>query len=120
MVQLHRKFNNDQVKDLLKRYVDKKIERKYLEEILGIKKRRFFQLVKEFKSNPEVFSISYSRNKPTRKISEDLEKNMIRELMMEKSLIENPNTPVKYYNYSYIKDILEQDYGQKVSDYLIG
>ncbi|MFA6622398.1 MAG: hypothetical protein WCV43_08595, partial [Candidatus Caldatribacteriota bacterium] len=115
MVQIHKKFNNDQVKDLLKRYVENKIERKYLQEILGIKKRRFFQLVKEFKNDPEGFSICYSRNKPTRKISKDLEKNIIKELRMEKSLIENPNTPVKHYNYSYIKDILEQDYRQKVS-----
>lgn len=115
MVQLHKKFNNDQVKDLLRRYVTNGIERKYLEEILGIKKRRFFQLVKEFKNDPEGFSIGYSRNKSTRKISEDLEKNIKRELQREKSLIENPHTPVKHYNYSYIKDILEQDYGQKVS-----
>jgi hypothetical protein len=115
MVQIHRKFNNDQVKDLLRRYLENKIERKYLQEILGIKKRRFFQLVKEFKNDPEGFSICYSRNKPTRKISKDLEKNIIKELRMEKSLIENPNTPVKHYNYSYIKDILEQDYRQKVS-----
>ena len=109
MVQIHKKFNNDQVKDLLKRYVEDKIERKYLQAILGIKKRRFFHLVKEFKNDPEGFSICYSRNKPTRKISKDLEKYIIRELQMEKSLIENPNTPVKHYNYSYIKDILEQD-----------
>jgi len=34
---------------------------------------------------------------------------------MEKSLIQNLNTPVKHYNYSYIKDILEQDYVQKVT-----
>jgi len=42
MVQIHKKFNNDQVKDLLKRYVANKIERKYLQEILGIKKRSSF------------------------------------------------------------------------------
>jgi len=115
MVQIHKKFSNCQVKDLLKRYVANKIERKYLQEILGIKKRRFFHLVKEFKNDPEGFSIGYSHNKPTRKISEDLEKNINRELQMEKSLIENPSTPVKHYNYSYIKDVLEQDYAQKVS-----
>ncbi|MDK2895922.1 MAG: hypothetical protein PWP04_42 [Candidatus Atribacteria bacterium] len=120
MVQIHKKFNNDQVKDLLRQYLEQKIERKYLQQILGIKKRRFFQLVKKFKNDPEGFSIYYSCNKPTRKISKDLEENIIQELQMERSLIENPNTPVKhynysYYNYSYIKDILEQDYRQKVS-----
>jgi len=35
--------------------------------------------------------------------------------MMEKGLIENKEIPIKYYNYSYIKDLLEQKYSQKVS-----
>ena len=34
---------------------------------------------------------------------------------MEKDLIKNKEIPIKYYNYSYIKDLLEQKYGQKVS-----
>lgn len=86
-----------------------------MQKILGVKKRRFFALVKEFRNNPTGFSISYSRRRPTRKISEDLEKKIIRELRMKKSLIENPNTTVKYYNYSYIRDNLESNYRQKVS-----
>ncbi|KQC10392.1 MAG: hypothetical protein APR54_12055 [Candidatus Cloacimonas sp. SDB] len=88
MVQIHKKFSNDHFKDLLGRYAENKIERKCLQEILGIKNRRFFQLVK-FNNNPKEFSICYSRNKPTRKISEKLEENIISKLEMEKSLIEN-------------------------------
>jgi hypothetical protein len=114
MVQIHKKINKDQVKDLLKRYVGKKIERKYLQQILEIKKRRFFQLVKEFKSDAEGFSICYSCNKLTRKNSKILEENIIQELRMEKSLIENLNTPVNHCSFSYIKYNLEQDYQQKV------
>jgi len=34
---------------------------------------------------------------------------------MEKDLIKNKNIPIKYYNYSYIKDLLEQKCNQKVS-----
>ena len=30
-------------------------------------------------------------------------------------MIENKDIPIKHYNYSYIKDILERDYGKKVS-----
>ena len=33
---------------------------------------------------------------------------------MEKSLIEDPGTPIRSYNYSYIKDILNEGYGQRV------
>jgi len=34
---------------------------------------------------------------------------------MEKDLIKNKDIPIRYYNYSYIKDLLEQKYEQKVS-----
>jgi hypothetical protein len=115
MVQIHKKFTDSQVKDLIERYLDKKIERKYIQEILGIKKRRFFALVKGLKDDPENFSIQYSRNTPTRKISKDIERNIVKELKIEKDLIENKEIPIKYYNYSYIKDLLEQKYSQKVS-----
>jgi hypothetical protein len=115
MVQIHKKFTDSQVKDLIERYLDKKIERKYIQEILGIKKRRFFTLVKGLKDDPENFSIQYSRNTPTRKISKDIEKNIIKELKIEKDLIENKEIPIKWYNYSYIQDLLEQKYNQKVS-----
>jgi hypothetical protein len=115
MVQIHKKFTDSQVKYLIERYLDKKIERKYIQEILAIKKRRFFALVKGLKDDPENFSIQYSRNTPTRKISKDIDRNIVKELKMEKDLIKNKDIPIKYYNYSYIKDLLEQKYGQKVS-----
>jgi len=115
MKQLHKKFTDDQIKELITRYLQKKIARKYIQEILGIKKTRFFALVKRLKTDPENFSISYSRKTPTRKISKDIEKNIVKELKIEKDLIKAKEVPIKYYNYSYLKDLLEQKYGQKVS-----
>jgi hypothetical protein len=53
MKQLHKKFNNCQVKDLLTRYLKKKVEREEIQKVLGIKKTRFFALVKRLKDNPE-------------------------------------------------------------------
>ncbi len=53
MVQIHKRFTDSQVKDLIEGYLDKKIERKYIQEILGIKKTRFFALVKQLKEDPE-------------------------------------------------------------------
>jgi len=115
MKQLHKKFTDYQIKELITRYLKKKIARKYIQEILGIKKTRFFALVKRLKDDPENFSISYSRRIPTRKISKDIEKNIVQELKMEKDLIKNKDITIKYYNYSYIKDLLEQKYSQRVS-----
>lgn len=55
MKQLHKKFTDCQVKDLMERYLKKKIERKDLQKVLGIKKTRFFALIKRLKEDPENF-----------------------------------------------------------------
>jgi hypothetical protein len=115
MAQVHKKFTDDQVKNLLQRYVQKEIERKYIQEILGIKKRRFFALLKQYRTNPKKFSIEYVRNSKTRSIDTTIEKNIIKELKIDKKAIQNKHIPLKYYNYSYIKDRLETKYKQKVS-----
>lgn len=115
MAQLHNKFTDTQVRELIEWYLAKKIGRKYVQEILGIKKTRFFALVQKMREHPDKFSILYTRNTPTRKISEEVEGYIVKELEKEKELIENKNIPIKHYNYSYIKDILKRDYGKKVS-----
>jgi hypothetical protein len=115
MAQLHKKFTDEQIKELIDRYLNKEIERTYIQEILGIKKRRFFILVKEYRENPKAFSIQYIRSIKTRKIPQSAERNIIKELKIEKKLIQDKNVPLKYYNYSYIKDRLEKKYKQKVS-----
>jgi len=61
------------------------------------------------------FSISYKRKKSTRKISKEIEENIIKELSIENSLTENKDMPIRSYNYSYIRDQLWNKYGQKVS-----
>ena len=114
MSQLHKHFTSDQVKELLERYLRNEIERKHLQEILGIKERRFFALVKQYRENPHHFTMQYHRTSPPR-ISKDLEKNLLFELSIEKDIIQNKNVPLTSYNYSYIKDRLRKTYHQKVS-----
>ena len=41
--------------------------------------------------------------------------SILRELQVEKDMIENPDIPVRHYNYSYIRDLLREKYDQKVS-----
>jgi hypothetical protein len=63
MVQLHKKFTNDQIQTLFKRYLKHEIERKYVQEILGIRKARFFALLKDYRKNPEIGDdLKYSNN----------------------------------------------------------
>ncbi len=73
MVQIHKKFTDDQVKDLFARYLQKKIQRKYIQEILGIVKARFFALLKQYRNNPNNFSIQYIRKSKTRSIDPRIE-----------------------------------------------
>jgi len=113
--QVHKRFSDVQVKELIERYLKKEIERKYIQEILGIRRRRFFVLVKKYRDNPKTFSICYRRKTTTRSIPKSVEKNIIKELSIDKKIIEDKNVPLKRYNYSYVKTRLATEYQQRVS-----
>jgi hypothetical protein len=115
MSQVHKRFTPEQVKQLLERYTNNEIEGTYIQEILGIKRRRFFMLLKEFKENPHQFTIRYQRAIPPRTIAPAIEHNILKELTIEKKIIQNKEIPLKSYNYSYIRDRLGGRYHQKVS-----
>jgi len=113
--QLHKNFTDGQVKSFLKSYLDKEIKISYILQMLKIKRRRFFKLLAKYRKDPDSFSIQYERKTINRKIDPDIEKNIVKALEIEKDLIKNKDIPIKWYNYSYIKDLLEQKYSQKVS-----
>jgi hypothetical protein len=115
MSQLHKRFSSDQLKELFERYLQNEIERKYIQEILGIKKSRFFMLLKQYKENPQYFTIQYQRTTPPRIISPEIEQNILKELSIEKKIIQNKEIPLTSYNYSYLRDPLRGTYHQKVS-----
>ncbi len=115
MSQVHKRFTSDQVIELLDRYLKSEVERQYLQEILGIKKRHFFDLLKQYREDPQHFTIQYERKTPSRRLSPKIEKNILKELTIEKKTIEDKNVPLKSYNYSYIKNRLQTTYRQEVS-----
>lgn len=110
--QIHKKFTNNQVKELLQKYINKEIERKYLQEILGIGKSRFFELLQDFKRNSQEFSVEYNRSKSTRSIDPKIQKNILKELAIDKKAIQDKEIPLYKYNYSYVKKRLETHYKQ--------
>lgn len=114
MSQVHKRFTSDQVKELLERYLKKEIERKYIEEILGIGRRRFFVLLKHYREDSEAFSVQYQRSTPSR-ISPEIEENLLKQLSIEKEMIENKDVALRSYNYSYVKEHLRKKCRQKVS-----
>jgi len=113
--QLHKNFTDEQVKLLLKSYIDKEIKINYILSILGIKRRRFFKLLARYKKDPDNFSIQYNRKTINRKIDKAIEINIIKELNREKVLILDKEIPIRCYNYTYIKDILENNYNQRAA-----
>ena len=110
--QIHTKFTNDQVKELLCKYLNHAVERKYLQEILGIKKSRFFELIQAYRNNPEAFSVEYKRSGKTRSIDPEIKENIIKELAIDKKAIQNKEIPLYKYNYSYVQKRLERQYKQ--------
>ncbi len=115
MAQLHKRFTDSQVKELMERYLRGEIKRTYLQEILGVKRRQFCVLVKRYRKNPNEFSIQYQRRRHTRTIAMSVEKNILKELKIEQKLIQNKDIPLKSYNYSFIRDRLKTHFNQKVS-----
>ena len=113
MGHLHKRFTNEQVKLLLQGYVQGRIARSEVEGILEINKTRFFTLVKEYRRNPDAFSLEYHRNTPAR-LSAETEAAITRELLREKGLVEDPKLPIGSYNYSAIRDRLQNN-GHRVS-----
>jgi len=115
MSQLHKRFTSEQVKELLDRYSKSEIERTYIQEILRIKRRRFFILLKQYKENPQQFTVRYHRTKAPRTICPVIEQNILKELSIDKKIIQDKEIPLRSYNYSFIKDRLKGTYHQKVS-----
>jgi len=101
MAQLHKRFTDGQVKELIERYLRKEIERRYIQEVLGIGKTRFFALIRAYHQDPHEFSLHYTRH-TTRRIPQAVDDNILRELHIEKQLIEEKNVPFKKHGF-YLK-----------------
>jgi len=113
--QIHKKFSTEQVKELLQKYLNKKIERKYVEQILGIKKAMFFRVLQSYRGNPDQFSVDYKRSGRTRSIAPEVKDNIIKELAIDKKAIQDEEITLYKYNYSYIQKRLNKKYGQSVA-----
>jgi len=112
---IHKKFTTDQVKELLQKYIDKEVERKYLQEILGIGRSRFFELLEDFRDNPQGFSVEYNRSSETKRIDPAIQENILKELAIDKKAIQNKDIPLYKYNYSYVRKWLKDTYGQSAA-----
>ncbi len=113
--QLHKSFRDPQIRDLLRRYLLGEITLRHVLAILKIGRSRVFALLKRYKANPDAFSVEYRRRTAPHRISPTVERTVLHELAIEKTMIDNPQIKLWSYNYSYIRDRLRDHYGQSVS-----
>ncbi len=113
--QLHKRLSGEQVKMILDRYIKKELRSEQAMNLLGLKRSQFFGLANKYRETPNGFTIEYSRKWSNRKIDEGIEKNIIKELKIEKGLIDDPAMTIRFYNYSYIQDQLRRKHKQEVS-----
>jgi hypothetical protein len=106
MGQIHNRFTDEQVKLLFRGYRQGQLNRTNVQELLGIRKSRFFALLKAFRQDPEGFTIAYQRSTPAR-LSAEVEAEIETALLREKALVEDPDLPISGYNYAAIKDRLD-------------
>jgi hypothetical protein len=113
--QINKRLSEEQVIAILENYLAGEIKAKDARENLGLKKSQFFKLASDYKNKPDDFTIKHKGNNGNRRISKNNEKKILEELSVDKKLIENKNNPIKFYNYSAIKDSLNDELGLKIS-----
>lgn len=113
MVQIHKRFSDDQVRAFFQSYGQGTLSRSDIQEVLEIGKTRFFSLLKIYRQNPDEFSLKYERSSPA-KLSLEAEAEIKQALLEEKRIVEDPDLPISGYNYSAIKDRLSEN-GVQVS-----
>jgi len=115
MDQLHKRFTDEQVKLLLENYVQGRISRAEVENILEISKTRFFAILKAYRRSPRIFNLNYRRGTHPR-LPGEVEEAIARELLREKALVDNPKLPIGDFNYSAMRDrLLENGYSVSVN-----
>jgi hypothetical protein len=112
---LRKLFSADQVKEVFRRYLARQIGVDQASAMLKIRRRQFFKLLKLYRDRPESFSLQYTRKTPSRRIDAKAEAKITQELKKETEIIRDKRNPVRFYNYSYVKEILEKKHKVQVS-----
>jgi hypothetical protein len=114
--QLHKRLSEEQVKVILESYLTREILLENALENLQIKRARFFRLLKRYQDSPDSFTIlPPKKTNAHSKVSADAEKFITEELTKEKELIVNKDIPIRFYNYSVVRDDIFNKHKIKVS-----
>ena len=113
--QIHGRLTDEQVQIILEKYVSNELGRVQAMDMLGLGRSQFFEWVKRYKDGCREFSIAYARETHNRVISRAMEERILHELKREKALIDDPAMPVRFHNYSFIRDQIIKECHEEVS-----
>lgn len=112
--QLHKRLDERTVVTIFERYLGKELRVNEAMEYLGLKRAMFFRLLKFYRERPDHFTIRYERQS-VKRIGVLAENYILKELVRDKGLIDDRNIPVSTYNYSSIRDTLQEKHNMTVS-----
>jgi len=110
---LHKRQTIEQVRLVLDWYDRGLMSRDEVLAKLELKRRRFYQLLKLYRSG-KFNKLTPPPKAVTRQIANEVEAAIRKELQAEKQLIANPDMPVKFYNYAAIRDSVVQKTSKRV------
>lgn len=105
-MQVHKRLTTEQVSVILKEYTSGHLFLQEALDLLGVKRSRFFLLVRKYKEERTTFTITYQR-KSKKRLTRKTEKAIKTVLLEDKALINDPSLPITNYNYSASNDRLK-------------
>jgi len=115
MSHISKRLTDAQVSTILTQYDEKKISATEAQAKLGLKRSRFFDLVRAFKDSTRAFAIARREGARKTRLSKEAETHIKDELEKEKKLIDNKDIPIHSYNYSAVRDTLKEKHEVDVS-----
>ena len=112
---LRTRYSVKEVKELFERYLAHAIGMEQALALLKLGRRQFFNLLKSYRARPTHFSLESQRITPPRTIAAKTEARIMLELKKEAEIIRRDSNPVKFYNYSYLKETLAKKHKVFVS-----
>lgn len=109
------RLTDAQVVTILTQYEAKKLSAQDAQAKLAVKPSRFFDYLKRFKEDKSSFTIARTKGSRKSRLSDDTQKHIKKELEEEHALIEDPAMPIRFYNYSAVRDVLKEKHEVKVS-----
>ena len=114
MPQIHKRQTDEQIRSVLAGYVSGELTLEAAALQLGVGRSRFFALLSGYRRDPAGFSVEYRRSgRPF--LSADDEAAIRQVLLDDKRLVDDPDVPVRSFNYAAARDRLEKDFEVKVS-----